>query len=115
MRRAASARARAGAGRRRSRVRVRARRGGAGGSDRARSPLPVILAIEDDRASTRADLDVLLVGATRGPLASSARFARSAGSNAATSSPTSCRFSPAEGDARRRSDGDRPGASRAGA
>ena len=33
--------------------------------------LPVILAIEDDRASTRADLDVLL-GALRGPLADNA-------------------------------------------
>ena len=46
----------------------RAQRSRPPSSGRAKSTLPAILAIEDDRASTRADLDVLL-GAPRGPLA----------------------------------------------
>ncbi len=60
---------------------------------RARSPLPVILSIEDDRASTRADLDVLL-GALRGPLrrprnphARPARTSRRHHGSAAVSAP----------------------------
>ena len=62
-------------------------------SESREATVPVILSIEDDRASTQGDLQVLL-GALRGPTRRQSQSARSAGSNVATSSPISCHISP---------------------